>query len=82
MSNTFTYRTICESPFGNTYGALCLIERREDGKPYLQMGDCGGSEYFGPLTPEQVAAFTGLCIELDDWGHWVDSKLEVCDDPE
>lgn len=51
---------IKESPFGNTYGGLTLVTG-EDGKRYLEMEDCFGLDYFGPLNDEQVAAFYVLC---------------------
>lgn len=47
-----------DSPFGNTYGGLTLVTT--DGGYYLEMGDCQGPDWFGPLTPDQVAAFRVL----------------------
>ncbi len=52
--------TISQSPFVNTYGGLSLI-LGDDGQRYLEMSDCFGPDYFGPLTEEQVAAFYVLC---------------------
>lgn len=52
--------TIKDSPFGNTYGGLSLV-LGDDGQRYLEMQDCFGPDYFGPLTDEQVAAFYVLC---------------------
>lgn len=52
--------TIQDSPFCNTYGGLVLV-LGDDGHRYLEMEDCIGPEYFGPLTDEQVAAFYALC---------------------
>jgi hypothetical protein len=48
------------SQFGNTYGNLS-IGTGDDGKKYLEMQDCFGPDYFGPLTDEQVSAFYLLC---------------------
>jgi hypothetical protein len=51
---------IQESPFSNTYGGLSLVIG-DDGHRYLEMEDCCGPEYFGPLTDEQASAFHTLC---------------------
>ena len=53
-------KTLESSPFGNTYGGLSLV-LGEDLKKYLEMEDCVSSDYYGPLTDEQVAAFLLLC---------------------
>ena len=55
------------SPFGNTYGGLSLV-LGEDHERYLEMEDCFGPDYYGPLTDEQVAAFLLLC-ELPRVGY-------------
>lgn len=52
-------KEIRSSPFGNTYGGLSMVEI--DGELFLKMEDCFGPDYFGPMTPEQVAAFHTLC---------------------
>jgi len=52
--------TIKESQFANTYGGLSLV-RVTNGQQYLEMQDCFGPEYFGPLTEEQISAFETLC---------------------
>lgn len=51
---------IKESPFGNQYGSLVLIEY-DNGDKCLEMEDCCHSSYFGPLTDEHVCAFDVLC---------------------
>lgn len=48
------------SPFSNTYGGLSLV-LGEDLEHYLEMEDCLGPDYYGPLTDEHVAAFMLLC---------------------
>lgn len=53
-------REIKESPFGNTYGSLGLMQS-EDGKQYLRMTDCFPAEWYGPLTGDQITAFYVLC---------------------
>ncbi len=59
-------KIIKESPFVNTYGRLILVED-ENGDKYLEMGDCFGPDYFGPLSDEQVKAFYLLCeLELEN----------------
>jgi hypothetical protein len=45
-----------DSPFANTYGGLVLVVA-EDGQHYLEMQDCFGPSYYGPLSTEQLAAF-------------------------
>lgn len=47
------------SPFVNTYGGLSLVEG-DDGNHYLEMCDCFGQNYFGPLTEAQKDAFFTL----------------------
>ncbi len=46
------------SPFSNEYGRLSLIKVGDD--YFLEMGDCFGPDYFGPLTQAQVDAFNTL----------------------
>jgi len=53
------FEFIKESPFGNTYGSLCL--HRCGQKKYLQMQDCFSEQYFGPLTVKEIKAFEVLC---------------------
>lgn len=52
--------TVCESPFSNTYdGGLDLQERVHptQGPQFrLEMEDCFGPSFWGPLTKEEVAA--------------------------
>ncbi len=48
-----------ESPFGNTYGSLCMYEY--NGRQYLHVQDCFSNGYFGPLTNEEIKAFDVLC---------------------
>lgn len=54
------FKAIQASPFGNTYGGLTLGED-DQGRKFLEMDDCFSPDYFGPLTPEQEAAFYTLC---------------------
>ena len=53
------YQDVADSPFGNTYGGLTLV-KGEDGNHYLEMYDCFGPDYFGPLTDAQKDAFFTL----------------------
>ena len=53
-------KQIKESPFGNTYGGLALVED-DEGRKFLETEDCFGPDYFGPLTEKQVEAFNALC---------------------
>ena len=53
-------KQIKESPFGNTYGSLALVEDNE-GNKFLEMDDCFGPDCFGPLTEKQIDAFYVLC---------------------
>ena len=56
----YCMKTLKNSPFANTYGGLRLVEN-DKGQRLLEMEDCFGSDYFGPLTDEQVEAFEMLC---------------------
>ena len=51
---------VLTSPFSNTYGGLSL-NKNEDGDYYLQMDDCFGPDYYGPLTQDEVIAYHTLC---------------------
>ena len=53
-------KSIKGSPFCNTYGRLTLV-LGDDGQKYLEMDDCCGPDYFGPLTEDQLVAFHVLC---------------------
>lgn len=56
MTVTLNKKLISSSPFSNTYGALKLF-KGSDGQHYLEMDDCRGPTYWGPLSTEQVKAF-------------------------
>lgn len=58
--NSQELKDIKHSPFYNTYGGLEL-KTDSKGEYYLEMMDCFGPNYFGPLTAEQVKAFYLLC---------------------
>lgn len=55
------FEKVKTSSFGNTYGGLSLVRQIKTGDRFLEMEDCFGPEYHGPLTEEQVAAFLLLC---------------------
>lgn len=59
MTVTPNKKHISSSPFSNTYGGLKLF-KGSDGQHYLEMYDCSGPAYWGPLSPEQVQAFNVL----------------------
>lgn len=54
-----TYKILKESQYTNTYGGLSLIEF--EGDQYIQMDDCMGEMFFGPLNSKQIEAFNALC---------------------
>ena len=54
-------KRIKDSPFYNTDGGLSLWMDEESGEYYLKMGDSIGTDIWGPITDEQVAAFHKLC---------------------
>ena len=61
-------RVIRESPFANTYGGLSLVRDEKNQQFFLEMEDCFGPLYFGPLTEEQTNAFHILCqVPLGDY---------------
>lgn len=53
-------KTIECSQYSNSYGGLSLV-KDNNGDYFLEMEDCFGPEYFGPLTDDQHAAFYRLC---------------------
>ncbi|MPQ69478.1 hypothetical protein [Pseudomonas sp. MWU12-2323] len=56
MTITPNKKLIASSPFSNTYGGLKLF-KGSDGQNNLEMEDCRGPTYWGPLSREQVKAF-------------------------
>lgn len=48
------------SQYMNQYGGLSLV-KMENGDMCLEMEDCFGPDYWGPLTEKQVVAFHTLC---------------------
>lgn len=51
--------TVLDSHFSNTYGGLGLI-KATTGEHFLEMGDCMGPCYFGPLSEDEIKAFNLL----------------------
>lgn len=54
------YVTVKCSQYGNTYGSLKMIHNETSGEYFLQMDDCFGPDFFGPLTEDQKLAFEVL----------------------
>lgn len=55
------YREVEDSQFTNHYGGLALVRDVSNNLYYLEMQDCRGSEYFGPLKKKDIDAFYMLC---------------------